>query len=184
MAGRDDGAPVPGEDDEPPLSLRDREHRLARPGGGRLQGLGEGRQRGLGRLLAPGGLGDEQPEGGVEQPAVHLAGHRARVVRLAGEHQLQHRGAEPLFGRLERAGPLRGEGEQGDGRVHRVPLGRPEGRAGADGERAAHAPSAPEGLELDAVVRTADDGARGRRAVAEPLHVGGEPGGPAGGPLG
>ena len=74
-------------------------------------------------------LGDDQPEGRVQQPAVQVPGDGARVVRLAREQHPQHRRPDPLLGRLEGAGPLGREGQQGDGRVDGVPLRRAQRRA-------------------------------------------------------
>lgn len=76
-AGGDGGAAVRGEHDDA-LRLGDQEQRLAGTGGGGLHRLGE--QLGSGGC---GGLGDEQPERGVEQPAVEVSGDGPRVVGLA-----------------------------------------------------------------------------------------------------
>ena len=117
-------------------------------------------------------LGDQQPERRVQQPAVEPPGDRPRVVRLPGQQHPQHRGAQPLLGVLEGAGPLRGEREQRDRGVHRVALGRAERRPGADREHAAGPASGAQRLELDPVVavRVADHRAGGRGPLPQPLR--------------
>lgn len=91
---------VHGEDDEPsaPGALRHHEHRFAGPRGGRFGGLGEAAQRiALALGGVPGRLGEEQPEGGVEQGAVEVPGDRPGVVGLPGEQHAQHGRADALL---------------------------------------------------------------------------------------
>lgn len=123
------------------------------------------------------------------------------MVGLAREQHPQHGGAEPLLSLPQGAGTLGGQGQQRDRGVHGIALGGAQRRARADREHAAGgtAPGAQR-LQLHPVgdgrvlgrfrargpglAAPADHDAGGAGAGAQPLDVGGEPGGAAGSPVG